>query len=391
VKKRTLYVWQAQYPWDVRVEKICATLARNDFEVEVLARRGPGEPEHGESAGFAIHRVGSPSSSTLLRAFSLPMPGNPVWAAAIRARIRDFRPDLVIVRDIPLALPTAAACRDARVPWIIDMAEHYPVAMRTWKKYQVNPITRFAINTLKVPDRVERRAVLEAKGVLPVIDEQRDRLVQDYGCNPAHIVPVLNTPEVTRLPRDIRAQRRRAHFGYHGVVIQDRDLVTVVQGFDRAAARNTEIELTVAGSGESVPDIEQVAARSKYKDRIHITGRAFEPGDLAGLYDSVDFGIVPWTVNDFTNNTIANKFFDYAAFGKPIVFAETRPMVRLMKSMRFGFGYRGGDPQACAEAMLKLVDADYAALARAGRAAVEKEFNWDVDTAKLLGLIRKFI
>ena len=389
MKKRILYVWQSRYPWDVRVEKICATLARNDFEVEVLARRAPGEPERGESAGFAIQRVGSPSSSTLLRALSLPMPGNPVWAAAIRARIREFRPDLVIARDIPLALPTGAACRVAHVPWIIDMAEHYPVAMRTWKKYQANPVTRFAINTLELPDHVERRAVLAANGVLTVIDEQKDRLVLDYGCTPVNIVPVLNTPEVTRLPRDIDGRRRHAHFGYHGVVIQDRDLVTVVKGFDLAAARNPTIELTVAGSGESVRDIEQVAARSKFKDRIHITGRAFKPEDVASLYESVDFGIVPWTVNDFTNNTIANKFFDYAAFGKPIIFAETRPMVRLMQSMKFGFGYRGGDPESCAEAMLKLVDANYPALARAGREAVEKEFNWDVDTARMLGLIRR--
>lgn len=309
---------------------------------------------------------------------------------ALAERIRKFRPELVIARDIPLALPTATACRRARIPWVIDMAEHYPVAMRTWKKYQDNPITRFAINQLKVPDRVERRAVRLADGILPVIDEQKERLIRDYGCESSKIVPVLNTPESSRLPPQIARSRSGARFGYHGVVIQDRDLLTVIRGFDRVAETHPEARLTIAGSGESDADVRRELERCRHRDKVELTGR-FKPEQLSQLYSAVDFGIVSWTVNEFTDNTIANKFFDYAAFGKPVVYAETQPMVRLMKSMQFGFGYRGGDAESCAAAMAKILEADYASLAQNGRRAVEREFNWEIDTRRMVEFLRGLI
>ena len=49
--QRVLYVWQARYPWDVRVEKICNALKRNGIEVEILARRAVGEQAVGEPVG----------------------------------------------------------------------------------------------------------------------------------------------------------------------------------------------------------------------------------------------------------------------------------------------------------------------------------------------------
>jgi len=390
-KKRILYVWQSAYPWDVRVEKICMSLVQNGFEVEILARRGVGESLTAIEKGIAVHRVGSPSGSLILRALSLPVPGNPVWSRSIRRRVRAFRPDLVIARDIPLALPTAAACKRAGIPWVIDMAEHYPVAMRTWKKYQRNPFTRFAINTLRVPDRIEKRAVLRADGILPVVEEQKERLIGEYGCRPDKIVPVLNTPETGRLPKSIPAHKPAGHFGYHGVVIQDRDLLTVVRGFEIAAEQNPNLTLTIAGEGESLPDVRALLCASRHRNRVTLTGRKFKPEDAAALYSAVDYGIVSWVVNDFTNTTIANKFFDYAAFGKPMVFAETAPMVRLMKTMDCGFGYKGGDPVSCADAMLKLVAANYEKLGTNGRNAVEAQYNWDVDSRRMVHFVTGLI
>lgn len=379
--KRALYVWQARYPWDVRVEKICAALKRNGIAVEILARRGPGEPAYAPGE-IPVHRVGPERP----RALSLPAPGNPLWDLAIRTRVREFKPDLIIARDIPLALPAASAAKRAGIPMVIDMAEHYPEAMRTWKKYQSHALSRFLVNTLALPDRVERASVRRAAGILPVCEEQKTRLVRDYGCDPARIVPVLNTPERSRIPPSPSFARKGAVFGYQGVVIQDRDLLTVVRGFELAAAKNAEIRLIIAGSGESLDDVRGEASRCRHRDRISLTG-PFKPSELERLYSEIDFGIASWKVNEFTNNTIANKFFDYAAFGKPILYTRTRPMERLMETMRCGVGFDGDQPESVAEAMLRLLEADYGRLARSGRAAVEREFNWDVDVERMVAFL----
>jgi glycosyltransferase involved in cell wall biosynthesis len=264
------------------------------------------------------------------------------------------------------------------------MAEHYPEAMRTWKKYQAHAASRLLVNTLKLPDRVERHAVRAADAIFPVCEDMRERLVREHGCFPDRIVPVLNTPSRDRWRAiDERpAGYRGTRFCYHGVVIGDRDLETVVAGFDLAAADDPDITLLIAGGGESLEDVKRLAGAAVHKDRIALTGR-FQPGELDRLYSETDFGVVSWKVNEFTHNTIANKFFDYAACGRPFIYAATRSMRRLMGRMQCGEAYRGDDPSSVAAAIHALRRGDYAAMAAAGRAAVDAEFNWEADVVRL--------
>jgi glycosyltransferase involved in cell wall biosynthesis len=386
LKSKILYVWQAKYPWDVRVEKVCHALKQSGFEVEILARQGAGEPPYAETEGpekIPIHRVGPPG------ALSLPVPGNPLWLRAIRARIQKFKPDLVIARDIPLAIPAEKACREKNIPVIIDMAEHYPVAMRTWKKYQSHFFYRFLINTLKIPDQIESYSVRNSQGVMTVCEEQKERLSREFGFDPHQIVSILNTPEKEKIP-NVLVPRKAAVFGYHGVVIQDRDLITVIRGFDLAAEQNAEIKLVISGGGESFEDVKKEIAQSKNRARISLTG-PFKPTELPKLYSEIDFGIVSWKVNDFTNNTIANKFFDYAAYGKPILYTKTRPMENLMKTMQFGKGFEKEDPHAVSSAINELLQTDYETLSQNGRSAVLREYNWSEDTRKMVAFLNRFI
>jgi glycosyltransferase involved in cell wall biosynthesis len=385
--EKILYLWQAQYPWDVRVEKICNALQNNGFEVEILARQGKDEPAFAVTnapENIPIHRVGPPGP------LSVPIPGNPIWSKAIQTRIRKFKPDLVIARDIPLALPAEKACKKANIPLVIDMAEHYPVAMRTWKKYQSRFYWRFLINTLRLPDQIEKRSVRRAQGIMTVCEEQKQRLVHDYGCDAERITAILNTPELSKIPTQTTSQRKRTLFGYHGVVIQDRDLITVIRGFDLAAESEPELRLVIYGGGESIDDIKNEIKRARFSERISVMG-SFKPTELPRLYSEVDFGIVSWKVNEFTNNTIANKFFDYAAYGKPILYTRTRPMDALMKTMGFGIGFDKEDPVSASKAMKQLMNSPYDELSKRGRSAVEKEFNWSEDTKRMILFLREIL
>lgn len=383
---RVLYVWQAPYPWDIRVEKICTALQRHGCEVEILARRGHDEPEHAECGGIAVHRVGPQRP----RAASLPLPGNPLWRQALRERVRAFQPDLLIARDIPVATFTSHTARRARIPWVMDMAEHYPEAMRSWKKYRGNPLLRAMVGPLRVPDRIERHVVRLADGIVPVCEEMKDRLHGELGFPLECIEPVLNTPERARFahipPRVRRTGELR--FGYHGILAGDRDLPTLLKGFDIAASRNPDIHLDIAGDGESMPELSDLRERLAHKCRINLRG-AFSRGEVDSLYARTDFGVVSWADNAFTQTTIANKFFDYAACGRPFVFTETAPMSRLMREMRCGIPYRGGDSHDCARAILELAAADYDAMAANGKRAVQETFNWESDSGRLLSFLEQ--
>lgn len=381
ISKRITYVWQSTYPWDVRVEKICQSLRRQGNQVEIIARRGAGEAPVEEHQGLVIRRVGP----TAPRFASLPLPGNPIWRSALRVYAKQFRPQLVIARDIPVALQSASVAREMGVPMVIDMAEHYPEAMRSWKKYQRSTLMRIAINQLRLPDRIERKSVGLADGILTVCEEMKQRLADDYQYPLERVLSVTNAPERNRFAGFAipSAQKAGKRFGYHGVVIQDRDLLTIVRGFDLAAEKDREITLTIAGGGESLADIQAEVQRLRNRGRIEFHG-PFARTEVDKLYQDIDFGIVSWALNPFSNTTIANKFFDYAACGKPMLFTNTRPMLRLMQTMRCGTAYRGDDPNSVADSMLALVQADYVSMARNGQRAIAEQFNWENETARMM-------
>lgn len=386
VPRRVIYVRQAPYPWDIRVEKFCVALRQHGWEVEIIARRGANEPPVAEADGMAIYRVGPRHP----RSISLPLPGNPLWQRMLDARVRAFKPDLLIARDVPMAPFAANAAHKADIPWVLDMAEHYPAGMRSWKRYNTNPLLKFAVSTLRLPDRIERQGVRRASGIITVCEEQKQRLVHQYQAPPEQIEIVFNTPARARfaaIPDRIR-DPRNVRFGYHGMISQDRDLVTVLRGFDLAAERNPAITLDIAGFGESESDLRREIAGLRNRDRITMSG-PFTHADVDRLYTEIDFGVCCCELSEFSENAIANKYFDYAACGRPFLFTEQGPMVRLMEHMGCGVAYRGGDPDAAAQAMLELVDADYTAMAANGRRAVAEEFNWENDTARMLAFLER--
>lgn len=390
-----LHVWQSRYPWEVRVGKINRTLLAAGWEITVVARRGEGEPVRESLDGVHIERVGS-GASGLPRKLSLPIPGNPVWARALDQAAARAKPRVILVRDIPLAATAAGIARRHGAKMVLDMAEHYPAAMRSWKKYSQNLMGRLAVHGLRLPDAVERRSVAAADGIIVVCEEMRERLMTEYGVPDERICVAMNTPELP-LPLIEATQApagNRGRFGYFGILCQDRQLDIILRGFDEAWRADNGLSLLLAGGGESEQELRSLAAALPSKDRIRFTGK-FSPAELPALMAEVDFGIVALEANEFTEHTLANKFFDYAARGMPFLFADLKPLRRVMAAMGSGEGYEPGSAPSAARAMLALRrtlgkdEAAYLETGARGRKAVEGEFNWARDGGRLAAFLQR--
>jgi len=99
------HIWDADYPWDVRVEKVCQSL-QTKHEVHLICRNEKRSPRHEVLDGTIIHRL--PSLPKWLgpchKIAGLPFFFNPTWLGAIWSTVKRSRADLILVRDIPLAL-----------------------------------------------------------------------------------------------------------------------------------------------------------------------------------------------------------------------------------------------------------------------------------------------
>jgi glycosyltransferase involved in cell wall biosynthesis len=387
---RVLYIYQGDFPHDVRAEKIGRELLRRGCAVTVLARRRAAEPAEAESGGLRVVRVGS--AAARLRPLSLPLPGNPLWSGAIRELVDSWRPDLVLAREILLAEPAAAACRRRDLPLLIDMAEHYPAALRTWDKYRRRAWTRFLVCQSGLPELVERRAVARADGVLVVCAEQARRLHRTYGYPAERLAVVHNTPELEAFAA-VRAGATRPVrvFAHHGYMTSQRGLDRLVRGFALAARADPEIRLVLAGGATAgLAEALQALARAEgVAERVRLTG-PYRPADLVGLYSETDVGVVAYPADESLEHTISNKVFDYMACGKPVLVTPLGPYRRVVEEAGAGLVLAGDDPAAIAAGIARLRQLDPEPLARAAQAAARAQYHWGRDAEELARFLGRY-
>ena len=98
-------IWDADYPWDVRVEKVCQSL-RQKHEVHLVCRNSKRRPTYEESDGIHIHRlpVIPFNLGWLNRVVGFPAFFNVVWIFFVWRVVRRDRASVILVRDLPLAL-----------------------------------------------------------------------------------------------------------------------------------------------------------------------------------------------------------------------------------------------------------------------------------------------
>ena len=201
---KVLKIWDADYPWDIRVEKVVRSLTEAGHTVHLVCRNQGRRTKLECDGNLTIQRL--PSLPRVFgpvhTAWNFPVPINPVWIWSIAQAIRDTRPDVILVRDILLALPAAILGKVHRIPVILDMAENYPAMLHDRLRYTpTGPLGRL-IRHPAGARLVELLSIRLVDHIIVVVEEARERLVRDLE-QPDRITVVSNTPRLDQWkPRD---------------------------------------------------------------------------------------------------------------------------------------------------------------------------------------------
>jgi glycosyltransferase involved in cell wall biosynthesis len=376
---RLLYLWQAGYPWEVRVRKITETLVGTGHEVTVLARRAAhAEPDEEVLAhGVRVLRVGG--------RLSAPVPGSPAWSRALDRAARRTGAEVLVVRDLPLVVHAVRAARRHRLPLVMDMAEHYPGAMRTWRKYSEGWLARLLVHRLRVPDRLERWGVPRVDLIWVVCPEQGERLCRDHGIPSARIVEVGNTP-----PRQAFARARRGPsvpprlVGHHGHMTPERGLGLLIEAFARVSGAFPDLALELAGAGETSSEVGDRVRALGLGSRVTMRGRYLH-SELEPLVGRIDVAVLPYPPGELVDHTLSNKIFDYMACGKPLLTSGARPMKRLMQETGAGVSFEPWTVDALVGRLGEILRRpDLATLGERGRRAFEARYHWEKDAERMV-------
>ena len=387
---RVLYVWDADYPWDVRVEKICATLASAGHDVHIAARNVRRDPIVERLAEGTVHRMppirwaGRAADSAL----GFPAFFNPRWLSLLDRTVRRVRPDVVIGRDVPLAPTALWAGHRHGVPVVLDIAENYPAMLRMVFDAGVHRITDHLVRNPTAAGLVERYSLTRADRVIVVVEEMAERLVR-MGIPGDRIDVVSNTPPRSRAEGEPDRRRRPAGqplgLVYLGHLEVPRGLIEMVDAVAILRREGFPVRANIVGKGRDA---------QLFKDRAREQGLTEAEVSFLGYVDrdaalravqEADIGVLPHHVNEQWNTSIPNKLFDYMAVSLPVVTSNPGPFERITRETGAGEVFQAGDAASLAAAIRRLSDAELReSYGAAGRRAILDRYNWEHDAAVLM-------
>ncbi len=388
------YVYQDQFPWDIRVDKFLEVFNDAGFTTNVVSRNRTGLPIlEGYLEHVFIHRLSQGFGKVSKWFVNFPAFFSPFWLGKIVRVASTSRAQVIIVRDLPMSPSAIFAGKILKIPVFIDMAENYPAMLEDTWKFRGPKLMDYLIRNPVVFRRLEKWVVGHVDGIIVVSDESRNRvlsLLRENGGLPIWIIE--NTPRLQRTAGGmqhpiIEGFRKKSGLRllYVGGMEPSRGLDTVLKAISHLKKRNFPIHFIIVGEGESR---EALMAQSRIlgvEGDVEFTGY-IDQKHIPSIINSCDVCIIPHYVSEHTDTTIPNKIYDYMAQGKAIVSTQAKTLRRIVEETNCGYTYKDKDEIELAECLLKLSDSGKRIeLGGNGQQSVLRRFNWDWDKQILLG------
>lgn len=387
---KILKIWQDDYPWDVRVEKISNALIDDGHEVHLLCSNKGGLKVRENYKGIEIHRMRPFANDALNKICSMPAFFNPFWFFTVKKIVNQEGIDLVLVRDLPLVLSALPVARTCGIPIVFDMAENYP---SMWKEHVDKRGLKSINHILKNPllaTLIEDYVIKKVDHLIVVVEESRDRLMIK-GLSRDRISVVSNTPDLGIFSaHDLPEKGENGTvLLYVGYVNGGRGLDTAIKAVPLLKERIGDLRLVIAGGGEYLEELRRLARDldvERYVDFLGWVDSRLVPSYIYGS----DICIVPHDATDFVNSTIPNKLFDYMACRKPVIVSDAVPLRRIVNEADCGEVFVSRDPDDFAEKVICLQDSSVRMKkGMNGYMKVQSKYNWEYDSNILKGLIKK--
>ncbi len=391
-------VWDSEYPWDVRVEKITRSFMNAGHEMHLICRNRTAQARYEVVEGLHIHRL--PHAGTRLdKITSFPFFGNPVWLASIHKVVKACRIEALIVRDIPMALAGICVGRLRQIPCYVDMAEPYPEMLAGYQVLQKRSLPKTILNGVvrnpRFAEHVESIACGLATHIFPVSVDMQNNLIRKR-IPPEKISVVQNTPLLSDFPAlmyDISENDprydRNAQFtvAYIGDLTEARGLPLVIEGMSKVKQSSLPIKMTIIGGGRYESRVRRLIQDRHLSDRIHCTGWVSHREAYAWM-SKADVGLIPHLQIAHNHLTVPNKIFDYMAGHLPVLSARLESLEGILSTTGSGLVFPEYTAESFVDTLLQLRDPIVRfKLGQNGRMAFQSRYHWEQDFSTMHAIV----
>lgn len=391
-----LKIWDADYPWDIRVEKILKSLSINGFNVSLVCRNLKRYKTFEKIENVSCFRLPFLRNKGMNYIFSFPFFFNPLWLYMIYKVAKRDRIHVLLVRDLPLSLTAIAVGKILRIPVVFDMAENYPAMLQDSRRYgKYRWSDRFVRNS-KIAKIIENISLKQINQLIVVSEENKKRVEGKILKQKVSIIS--NTPMLSFLNIDnttneymnrveLEFFQEKFTLIYIGGLGPIRGLDFVIESIAHLKQKIKDIHFLIIGDGEKRELLENLITDQKLKENITLKGWV-DHNKIIGYLKISKVGIISHLSTEHTNTTIPNKLFDYMAFGIPVVSTDLAPIKRIINEANCGYTYKHGNKSEFIKIIEKLVDSDNKKIGENGIEAIRKKYNWSMDSKKLKTILK---
>ncbi|WP_165855277.1 glycosyltransferase family 4 protein [Marinobacter sp. JSM 1782161] len=387
-------IYKEDYPWDVRVEKLALALSEFGHSVTIISNNHKQNQSESLQGDIAIRRLPNIKwlPSKLIKLAFLPAWFNPIWLISILRYSKGSDSPLFIIRDLPLIRTGILCARLRQGKVMLDMAEVYPEMYASSRQFsRKNSLEKLAKHPA-LAERYESRTLPRVDHTLVMIEESRNRLL-GKGMSPEKVTIVSNTPPQNKYNSQVHEHEgHQIRLVYVGFLTRLRGLDLLIQGvkqFIELGYDKSDIRVDIVGKGAARQELIDLVATLDVGECVKIHGW-LEQEDVDRLLGNANVGALTYRVCGHWNHTIPNKIFDYMLAGLPVLTTPVIPIRRIIQEADCGLVCEGDDiSKAIALNLEKLRDPSLRELlGRKGFSAIQEQYNWEQDKAKLEQVVR---
>ncbi len=290
------------------------------------------------------------------------------------------RPDLLVAHDFEVLRAAVAARRRTHAPLLYDSHEDWPalIAENSWMEARIAGFQ-------------ERRLCRRVDHVVTVSEPIASKF-RGWAVPTSVLYSARPSAEVH--PADRGTARRSFGYaaddfvvGFAGSLGPGRGLEILL---DAQARAPENVKVLVVGGPEG--ETERLRARAVelgLGGRVRVDGyRPF--ADLAPYYAAMDLGVILLDNRPNHRRAMPNKLFDYMAHGVAVLAPRYPAMAGVVESAGCGWTVPSVSPGAVVDVLAAVREPGAAASrGRAGRDAYLREYAWEQQEARFLGLVEQ--
>lgn len=318
------------------------------------------------------------SETNLMRIKAAPLSLNYFWKLFIRDSAKRHNFDCFFVRETNFLWQSFSVAKELNIPCFVDMRENLglmyslAVSSRFIKLFQNKTLISY----------IEAKFLGRTSHIFTVSRELKEWVTNRYRIGVGKISVLGNYPDSDFITKANIAQSKRVRKTESPVQLVFAGNVSPIKGV-QDIIRSLPIVLqahrctfTIIGSGKYVEKLKGIACDLGISEHI-IFRDLVRPETLAEELSQYDIGICPYLVNEFTDQTMPGKLFEYMAVGLPIFSSARKPVARIIEEEQCGVIYNSRDVNEIATKLIYLIEnsEDAMEMGVKGRKAVLSKYN----------------